>query len=104
MRNTLFLVIAASLMSTSLCAQDISFDSMDSNGDGKVTQDEYHGRISDWGTYSEFDKDGDGYLTSEEFAETNYDSQLYDDWDVNNDGQLDKYEYYEGVFEYYDEN
>lgn len=104
MRNKLFLVIAASLVSSSAYAMDSKFSDMDSNDDGKVTKDEFHGTVSDAGIYPAVDLDGDGYLTTTEYAETGFDDGLYDDWDVNNDDQLDENEYYDGTFSYYDEN
>lgn len=104
MRNKLFLVIAATLVSTSLYAKDVTFDSMDDNGDGKISKDEFHGNIADAGTFSQYDKDGDGSLTIDEFFHTGYDNGLYGDWDANNDDQLDAYEWGKGSFDYYDDD
>lgn len=104
MRNKLFLTIAASLMSASLYADCATFVTMDTNDDGKITKDEYHGTIADVGIYSDLDLDDDGYLTDDEFYETDFDDGLYDDWDVNDDDLLDDDEFYDGAFTYYDEN
>lgn len=104
MLNKLLIVVATSLLSASVYANEVSFDDMDTNGDGKVTKDEFHGSMADAGTYSNYDTDGDGYLSEDEFSETNFDDASYGDWDANSDGLLDDNEYYDGSFNYYDEN
>lgn len=104
MRNKLFLTIAASLVSASLYATDVTLPTMDANGEAQITKDEFHGNISDAGIYSRFDTDQDGELTKAEFNETGLDEGLYDGWDVNQDDRLDDIEFSDGTFANYDEN
>lgn len=104
MRNKLFLTIAASLVSASLFAGDVTFDTMDANQDGNVTNDEFRDNISDAGVYADFDLDKDGYLTKDEFQQTGFDDELYDGWDVNKDDRLDDNEFSDGAFFNYDED
>ncbi len=104
MRNKLFFAVAATLMSTSVYAHDVTFEAMDNNGDKKISKDEFHGNAIGRSTYSDYDLNGDGSLTKEEFGETGYDEGLFDDWDANDDDELNHYEYHGGTFHYHDDN
>ncbi len=104
MRNKLFLLISASLVSTSLYAMDCNFDNTDTNRDGKITKDEFHNSVSDSGKYWNYDTNKDGSLDEDEFRETNLNEAWYNDWDVNNDNLLDENEFSDGLFTSFDDN
>lgn len=80
-----------------------TFSSLDSNGDNKVTKDEYYGTVSDWGTYADWDTNKDGLLEQSEFNNGPFVGK-YTYWDYNNDGYLDSYEVYNGIYATYDSN
>ena len=102
MRNQIAIAIALSLAG-SLALAETSFESLDTDGNGKVTKDEYHGSVSDMGVFSDWDSNSDGNLGENEFNEIGFDHD-FDTWDANNDSYLDSDEFYDGVFESYDAN
>ncbi|MFC0267244.1 hypothetical protein [Kushneria aurantia] len=107
MRKEIILGLALALGSTAAVAS--SFDTLDSNGDGSVSKDEFYGSIGDWGTYSDWDTTGDGLIDEDEFdtAVADWDSDWtydYDTWDVNGDGYLDSGEFYDGIYTTWDAN
>lgn len=104
MRNKVFFMITAFLVSSSLYAVDCNFENMDANDDGKVSEGEFLDKISDLGTHSDLDLDNDGYLDKDEFRETDFDYGLYSSWDSDDDDLLDDDEFYGGLFYNYDWN
>ncbi len=83
-----------------------TFDTADSNGNGKISKDEYYGYVGDIGVYGDWDLNDDGLLSDDEWAEVDYDFDYdYDSlsaWDDDDDGLLDDNEVYEGTFADFD--
>lgn len=101
MRKELLLGITLALSSTVAFAA--SFNDYDSNGDGKLTTDEFYGSVSDMGKYSDWDTSGDGLIDENEWNTLGWDYD-YDTWDANSDGWLNSGEFYDGIYGTYDEN
>lgn len=102
MPNRIALVAAISLFSSAALAGG-SFSANDQDNNGKLSQDEYYGAVSDVGTYSDWDTDSDGLLTEDEYDEIGLDYD-FADWDSDDNNYLDAGEVYGGYYEAYDEN
>jgi hypothetical protein len=90
-----------------LCAaafgQARQFDDFDANDDDRITLDEWHGGMGDIGIFDDRDENRDTRLDESEFDALGLDGD-FDAWDANDDNYLDDNEYYEGSFEYFDED
>lgn len=102
MRNQLTLAVAVSLFSASAFAQT-TFESLDENGNGSISKDEYYGLVSDAGIYPDLDADSDGLIEQNEFEGIGLDDD-YASWDLDENHYLDSGEFYDGYFGYYDAN
>ncbi|MBZ9567593.1 hypothetical protein [Modicisalibacter tunisiensis] len=100
MRKELITGILIALTSTGAFA---SFTSQDSDGNGKISRDEFYGSAADVGTYSDWDLNDDGLLDENEFGELDVDWD-YDTWDANDDDYVDSGEFYDGIYDTYDVN
>jgi len=80
-----------------------SFNGHDSNGDGKLTRDEFYGSVSDIGIYSDWDTSGDGLIDENEWTTIGWDYG-YNTWDLNRDGWLNSGEFYDGTYNTFDAN
>lgn len=68
------------------------YNSMDANGDNKVSEDEFHDYYVDSGIYDTWDADDDGWIDDDEFGDG-----LYDYYDDDDDGYIDDAEWENGV-------
>lgn len=80
-----------------------SFSTADTNGNGKISKDEYYGYVGDLGVYGTWDLNDDDLLDENEWSEPGYDYD-YTSWDLNADGYLDDNELYDGTYSYFDMN
>jgi hypothetical protein len=83
--------------------QTRQFDDFDKNGDDRITLDEWHGGIAGAGVFSGRDVNDDRRLDENEFGALDFDEE-FDAWDANDDDYLDDDEYYDGAFDYFDED
>lgn len=102
MPNYIAFTIALALASTLAFAQT-TFESMDSDGDGNISKDEYYGVVGDAGIYADLDYDSDGLIDDNEFEGFGLDDD-YASWDIDRNNYIDSSEFYDGYFGYYDEN
>ena len=80
-----------------------TFSDYDSNGNGQISRDEFHGSIADLGVYPNWDTNDDGLLDKNEFGELGQDWD-YTAWDADADGLVDADEFYDGYYASYDAN
>lgn len=107
MRKHIVLGIALALSSTAALAASPTFNTLDSDGNGDISKDEFYGSVGDWGTYSDWDTTGDGLIDADEFGvlTSSWDVDWdYDPWDADGDGYLDSGEFYDGIYTTYDLN
>lgn len=97
------LASAIAFSGSATAAVMLDFDTVDVNGDGNLTLDEFYGSASDAGLYSDWDLDSDGLIDEDEFDELGLDWD-YDTWDASGDGYLDSSEFYDGYYGVYDAN
>lgn len=55
-------------------------------------------------TYAAIDDNGDGRVSEREFHEYFRQSGVYDEWDNNDDGVIDDEEFADGLYDYYDDD
>mgnify|MGYP000088422713 CR=1 FL=1 len=80
-----------------------TFATADTNGNGKISKDEYYGYVGDVGIYGDWDLNDDGLLDEDEWTDVDYSYDYdYDTWDLNDDGYLDDDEVYVGTFDTFD--
>lgn len=97
------LAAAIAFSGSAMAATTLDFDTVDANGDGNLTLDEFYGSASDAGLYSDWDLDNDGLIEENEFDEFGADWD-YDTWDASGDGYLDSGEFYDGYYATFDAN
>ena len=84
-------------------AQTSQFDDIDHDHDNRITLDEWHGGTADRGIFSDRDGNDDLRLDENEFDALGFDDD-FDEWDTNGDDYLNDNEYYDGAFNYFDED
>ena len=92
------------LLTASLASADVtfeSFDSADSNGDSKVSKDEFYGYIGDAGIYADWDRDTNGFIDENEYDDIGLDFD-FGAWDADDDDYLSSDELYGGYFDSFD--
>lgn len=102
MKKPVLFAIALSFASAGAYAST-SFETADTDNNGKLSQAEYKSAVKDSSVYLQWDADNDGRISSVEFEEVGIDD-TFTLWDADNDEYLDLNEVYEGSWSYYDED
>lgn len=97
------IALGAALAFVSAPAFAKTFSEYDSDGDGKISRDDFYGTITDAGLFPDWDTDSDGLIDEDEFNEIGAEWD-YDAWDENEDGYVDSGEFYDGYHMTYDAN
>lgn len=103
MRKQLLLSLAltAGMLSPAVAAQ--SFETLDENGNGLLSQQEYNDWVSKAGNFAELDMNNDEFLDKAEFREARANNNWdYDTFDADDDGYVDADEFYGGIYDEYD--
>lgn len=78
-----------------------SLDARDSDGDGRVSRDDYYGLVDDLGIYPDWDTSSDGAIDRHEYDALGI-KDRFDAWDTDDNSRLDKDEFIGAVFANYD--
>lgn len=83
-----------------------SFESVDQDGNGQISKDEFYGTVRDLGIYPNYDRNQDKRLDEAELAVITFDDDFHDgfEWDADGDGFVNEDEFYEGAFTGFDED
>ena len=106
-RKILGAMIGVGLMTmgaTALAQEEREFGDFDADNDARITLDEWHGGVGDIGIFGDRDLNEDDRIDENEFNALGMEDEDFDTWDANDDSYLDEDEYYEGTFEYFDED
>ncbi len=113
MKTLLMSSAAALLIAGTAFAASMDAASMDANGDGSISRDEFNASMGD-NSFGAWDTDNDGMLSRAEYEagakqSENADSlstwdDRYSDWDENQDEMLTSDEYNQGLWTQYDAN
>ncbi len=101
MKTSVLTALAPLLMVTFAFA--ISFESTDTNHDGNITKDEFHGAAINDEVFSDWDTNEDALIDEDEYNDAQIEGD-FDAWDVNNDSFLDESEFYDGTYDLFDED
>jgi hypothetical protein len=95
------LLAAASVVAGMQALAEPTFDRDDTDGDGRVSKDEYYGLVDDLGIYSDWDTSSDGAIDRHEYDALGI-KDRFDAWDTNDNLRLEQDEFIGGVFANYD--
>lgn len=83
-----------------------TFESVDADGNGEISKDEFYGTVRDIGIYPAYDANSDNRLDETELVVITFDDDFVDEfeWDADQDGFVNEDEFFDGVFTGFDKD